>query len=247
MPSFRTIVFFGSDPSGKEEMTKAFAHVPFVNVFATQDAEELSQILKQSEQAAVFVRTIGDVNTVQAFDFETQNRLCFCTFYLDKEGILTTEQIELLSVQRVSALKCVPIQELINRVSFLFLGKVNPSHFDGHRPPAVIERNQKRKSYFSHYKFLNNRWELIASTHMQDPEIEERFGKSWSSLSYSILELAPTLKSISEDKDFCQDYSILIFPHPAKVPPAMSIVNIKKGFLTYKDLRDSAIAFLKKL
>lgn len=247
MPSFRTIIFFGADSSGKEEMISAFSHVPFVNVFATKDREELTQILKQSEQAAVFVREIEDVGEIYDIDLETQDKLCFCTFFLDEEGLISKEQIKLFSLQRVSTLRSVPLSELVNWISFLFLGKIVPAHFEGNRPPAVIQRNQKRKSYFSHFKFQRDRWELIASTHFQDPEIERRFGESWSHFCQGITEMAHTLTKASEDMDFSSDYSLIIYLHPGKTPSSLSIVNIRKGLGTYKEQRDQAIAFLKKL
>ncbi len=247
LQSFKCVIFFGSKFWQKDQVINAYRDYPNVRVFEIYDYDELDQILRQSESSVVLIRQIQDAHILSAIDMASKGELRFKTLFLDESRELPDDQISLLSQKRVSTFFSNAVDPLIERISFLLLGKVRLSARKLDSGIGDFERGRLKKSYFSHYQLVDGVWQLVVSSHEKDPDIETVFGLSWSLWSQQLIERAGKINSPEEIENFSDHFWGVIYPHEGRTAKSLSVIHLKIDPLGFEDKRNKAYLFLKQI
>lgn len=245
--SYKCIVLFGEEFSQREYLEDAFSNIPFVRIFQTLLPDEIEQILMQAEQTAILLNRQDEISLLQLVSQKNLKAASSKAFFLDEAGVSSEEEVEIMSRKGVSILQNESHESLKRKLSLLLLGTVELMKHEGFDPNTEIIRRSARKSYFSHFRFHNGQWDLVASTHEQDLEIEKRLGKSWSLYCHKLLSRAAEINSLEEDAYFSHEYFGLVYPHIKEDKRYLSIVHIKKDPVTFDTLKAKALQFLRQI
>jgi hypothetical protein len=244
--NFKSVIFFGKGNVDLTPVTQAFRSISFIKCFQTQSSDELAQIIAQSEQCVIFLWRFDEVTDISAQRILHQTSTQFKIYYLDEAGDLSNSIVEELSAAGISTIRFPTHKDLEEKCAILFLGKIMHHEHDATRP-VEFEKAGQRKSYFSHFEMKNGAWQLLASTHDQDPDIETIFSLSWTLYREKLLRRAHELKEFEEDVFFSDNYTVIVYPHDNGGNKKLSIIHLRKDPVLYETLRAKALIFLRKI
>ena len=241
---FKTIVFYGAGISQYPFIKSEFAAYPSVRVFQTNIIDELGQILSQSSLTAILLGNLKHVSELSDGNLLSLKAAGVRFYYLNDGPKLPREEMERLSMLKITTLTALSELELRTKLEMFILTKQRLSE-------KVQEKKDEdqgpKQSYFTHLKKLSGQWVIYVSTHEQEKEIEFLFGQSWTLYCMDLLAQAETYTARVEDPEFSAEYLSLIQPHEHEdKSQSLSVMHIKKDAdfaLTYQ----RALSFLAKI
>jgi hypothetical protein len=244
--TFKTVVFFGPEEFSLYESIKAgFISLSTVQIFRTKFTDELDQILKQSNLTAVIVKDLESVRILAGMNLLGLREASVRIYFWDEAARLSSAEIYDLSMKNIttvsdpSELKGKVEMYIMSKLSF---EKANLGKMEG------TDRSAGKNVYFSHLKVTDGNWAIVASTHEQDPEIENRLGMSWSLYCIELLKKAKFINKIETHKLLTADYTEILYPHPHLTKGrALSVVHVRRDQFNYEEVMDKAMVFLKNI
>jgi hypothetical protein len=249
LTEFKTIVFFGAGDPQYQFIHGAFASYDTVKVFRTGNVDELDQILKQSTKTAVLINDVLSMDKLKALDASAIKKASIRFYFLDHEKRLIRDEIDKLSYRKVSTLIGETGKELRKRLELYLMGKstffhVQTASSDTIGSQTEIASNHK-SMFFTHFRFENGTWNMVASTHEQELDIETALSTSWTNYYTELIMRAETIKEVEQDPNFSSKYHAIVYPHP-KIK-ALSLIHICKLEKNFNELMLKAFDFLEKI
>jgi hypothetical protein len=247
---FKTIVFFGTSDPQYQYIREAFSSYVAVKVFKTSNTDELDQILKQSHKTAVLINDVMAMDKLKTLEASAIKKASIRFYFLDHEKRLTREDIDKLSYRKVSTLINETGNELRKRLELYLMGRSTMFHMQSVSSATTVGSDTELVSnhkpmFFTHFKHDNNAWNMVASTHEQELDIETVLNRSWTVYYSELLTRAHEISEIEQDPHFSEKYHAILYPH-SKIK-ALSLVHIAKGEKNFAELMAKVLEFLVKI
>lgn len=246
---FKTVVFFGSGDAHYEYIKGVYASYDAIKVFVTPHVDELDQILKQSNKTAVLINDVLSIDKLKALDAGAIKRASIRFYFLDHDKRLTRDEIDKLSYKKVSTLISESGPELRKRLDLYLMGRSTFFHVQTASSNSVGSETETVSTYkpmfFTHFRFEENHWKMVASTHEQELDIETVLSRSWTVYYSELMKRADSIQEIEQDADFSTTYHSIIYPHPKM--RAISLIHICKLDKNFQELVGKAFDFLQKV
>jgi hypothetical protein len=246
---FKTVVFFGGSDPQYQYISGAFASFSSLKVFITSNVDELDQILKQSYKTCVLVNDIMVFDKLKTLDAAVLKRANVRFYFLDHQKRLTRDEIDQLSYKKVSTLINEDGPELRKKLELYLMGRTTFFHVQTTSQDNVGSQTETVSShkamFFTHFRFENNSWKMIASTHEEELDIETVLNRSWTVYYTELLSRAHTILKVEQDPDFSAKFHAILYPHPTK--SSLSLIHINKTEKNFHELMTKALEFLQKI
>lgn len=245
---FKTIVFFGAGDPQYDFIKEAFSSYSIVKVFKTGNVDELDQILKQSYKTAVLLNDLLVIDKLKNLDATALKKANVRFYFLDHQKRLTRDEIDQLSYKKVSTLINEIGVELRKKLELYLMGKSIYFHVQKSETGIGSETetvSAPKSMFFTHFKLENNVWNMAASTHEQELDIETILNRSWTVYYTELMKRAESITEIEQDPNFSEKFHAILYPHP-KIK-ALSLIHINKHEKNFDELKSKAIEFLNKI
>jgi hypothetical protein len=246
---FKTVVFFGSRDPQYQYIREAFSLLSMIKVFRTDNVDELDQILRQSTKTAVLMNDLLSIDKLKNLDAGAIKKASIRFYFLDHQKRLTREEIDLLSYRRVSTLIAENGPELRKKLELYLLGKSNYFHIQTSSDNSIGSETEtvsdQKSMFFTHFKHEVDGWNMVASTHEQELDIETVLNRSWTVYYTELIKRADSVTDIEQDPNFSDKFHAILFPHPHI--KGLSLIHINKQEKNFHELMQKAFDFLQKI
>ena len=249
LQDFKTITFFGAGDPQYDYIRDAFSSYESIKIFRSNNVDELDQILKQSSKSVVCINDILVIDKLKALNAAGLKKANVRFYFLDHQKRLTRDEINDLSYKKVTTLIAEQGPELRKKFELYLMGKSTffvvqkaSSNSVGSETEGVTA---PKSMFFTHFRYENGVWNMYASTHEQELDIETVLSRSWTVYQMELLQRARDIKEIEQDPNFSDTFHAIVYPHPAT--KALSLIHINKNEKNFPELMTKALDFLTKI
>ncbi|HXH75332.1 MAG TPA: hypothetical protein VNJ08_10230 [Bacteriovoracaceae bacterium] len=210
---YKVIIFFATKSNGSMDFKIRLEQIKFIKVFATNDIDEVQQIIDMSEKAVILVDDEIAANKLfKATLNKTKSQ--FKKFYLNWYMNVTRDIKEKLLEYNYTAIDSEEMDLAIERVELYLFGRIAIFKKADYVPEVEVKKeNQLTKGYFTHLERYDRSWKILISSHESDDEINEVLGVSWDVHRDKIVREAIHMAGPSEVRLESSPYHEVIFPH----------------------------------